>query len=115
MRAPQGPRRSRPIRRRPETVRAPRARSFDSRKAPETPVSGALCVPGAPGNAGTPWYRRLMDRITAFGDDALGDLDAVGLVEALHAGTVSAGEVVDAAISRLEAVNPALNGLAYEA
>ncbi|MCV7150876.1 amidase [Mycolicibacterium pyrenivorans] len=56
-----------------------------------------------------------MDRISAFGDDALGDLDAVGVVEALRAGTVPAHEVIDAAIARAEAVNPALNGLAYEA
>jgi amidase len=56
-----------------------------------------------------------MDRISAFGDDALGDLDAVGLVEALRAGSVSAEDLVDAAIARVEAVNPALNGLAYEA
>ena len=60
-----------------------------------------------------------MDRIHAFGEpfsgDALGDLDAVGLVDALRSGTVSAREVVDAAIARLESVNPALNGLAYEA
>ena len=52
---------------------------------------------------------------TAFGDDALGDLDAVGLVEALRAGAVSAPELVEAAIARTEAVNPTLNGLAYEA
>ena len=56
-----------------------------------------------------------MDRIHAFGDDALGDHDAVGLVEALRAGAVSAGELIEAAIARAEKVNPALNGLAYEA
>jgi amidase len=56
-----------------------------------------------------------MTRIHAFGDDALGDLDAVGLVEALRAGTVSAAELVEAAIARTEKVNPELNGLAYEA
>jgi amidase len=56
-----------------------------------------------------------MDRIHSFGDDALGDLDAVGLVDALRAGSVSAPELVEAAIARTEAVNPALNGLAYEA
>ena len=56
-----------------------------------------------------------MTRIHAFGDDALGDLDAVGLVEALRAGIVSAAELIDAAIARTEAVNPALNGLAFEA
>ncbi|WP_123023776.1 amidase [Mycolicibacterium stellerae] len=56
-----------------------------------------------------------MARIDAFGDDALGDHDAVGLVDALRAGDVSAAELVEAAIARTEAVNPALNGLAYEA
>jgi amidase len=56
-----------------------------------------------------------MSRIHAFGDDALGDLDAVGLVEALRARKVSAAELVETAIARTEAVEPALNGLAYEA
>jgi amidase len=56
-----------------------------------------------------------MDRIHAFGDDALGDLDAVGLVERLRAGDVSPAELVEAAIARLEVVNPTLNGLAFEA
>ena len=51
----------------------------------------------------------------AFGDDALGQLDAVGLIEALGAGRVDRAEVVEAAIARAEAVNPALNGLAHEA
>lgn len=56
-----------------------------------------------------------MSRISAFTDDALGDLDAVGIVEALQAGRVSRTEVVEAAIARTEAVDPTLNGLAYEA
>jgi amidase len=56
-----------------------------------------------------------MKRIHAFGDDALGELDAVGLVEALRVGSVSPKELVDAAIARTEAVNPTLNGLAHEA
>lgn len=56
-----------------------------------------------------------MVRIHAFGDDALGDLDAVGLVAALRDGAVSRDELIDAAIARAEAVNPALNGLAYRA
>jgi amidase len=53
-------------------------------------------------------------RIHAFGDDALGTYDAVGLVEALHAGTVSVPEVVEAAIARAERVQPELNGIAHE-
>lgn len=56
-----------------------------------------------------------MTRISAFGDDALGDHDAVGLVDALRDGEVSAAELIEAAIARTEAVNPTLNGLAYEA
>ena len=56
-----------------------------------------------------------MARVMAFNDDALGDLDAVGLVEALASGKVSKPELVEAAIARTERVNPDLNGLAYEA
>lgn len=54
-----------------------------------------------------------MRHVHAFGDDALGDLDAVGLAEAIRSGRVGRAEVVDAAIARTEAVDPALNGLAY--
>lgn len=56
-----------------------------------------------------------MTRTHAFSDDALGDLDAVGLVDALRTGSVSAEELIDAAIIRTEKVNPELNGLAYAA
>ena len=65
--------------------------------------------------AGTRLVPSLDDRVSAFafGDDALGDHDAVGLVDALRAGEVSAAELVEAAIARTEAVNPTLNGLAY--
>ncbi|OIN81219.1 amidase [Mycobacterium malmoense] len=56
-----------------------------------------------------------MRRVHAFGDDALGDLDAVGLADALRAGSVGRADVVEAAIARAEALNPALNALAYEA
>ena len=55
------------------------------------------------------------NRIHAFGDDALAEHDAVGLVEALHAGQVSIPDVVEAAIARAERVQPELNGIAYEA
>lgn len=54
-----------------------------------------------------------MRHVHAFGDDALGDLDAVGLAEAIRSGRVGRAEVVEAAIARTEAVDPALNGLAY--
>ncbi|WP_025736252.1 amidase family protein [Mycobacterium genavense] len=56
-----------------------------------------------------------MRRVHAFGDDALGDLDATALSEAIRAGRVGRTEVVEAAIARTEAVNPILNGLAYKA
>jgi amidase len=56
-----------------------------------------------------------MARVHAFGDDALGELDAVGLADAIRAGSVSRADVVEAAIARTEAVNPAVNGLAYQA
>lgn len=52
--------------------------------------------------------------IHAYRDDALGDGDCVCLVAALRAGQVSAAELVQAAIDRIELVNPVLNGLAYE-
>jgi amidase len=56
-----------------------------------------------------------MRHVHAFGDDALGHLDAVGVSEAIESGRVSRAEVVEAAIARTEAVNAALNGLAYKA
>lgn len=56
-----------------------------------------------------------MRRVHAFGDDALGDLDATGLGEAIRAGWVGRTDAVEAAIARTEAVNPVLNGLAYKA
>jgi amidase len=55
-----------------------------------------------------------MRHVNAFGDDALGDLDAVAMVDAMRTGRVSAEELIDAAIARTEKVNPALNGLAHE-
>jgi amidase len=54
-----------------------------------------------------------MTRVHAFGDDALGELDAVGLVAALHAGTVSTPEVVEAAIARVERLDGALHAVAH--
>ncbi|MAS54780.1 MAG: amidase [Pimelobacter sp.] len=54
-------------------------------------------------------------QVSAVADDALGEHDAVGLVRALHAGAVSVPEVVEAAIARVEAVDPSLNALAFRA
>lgn len=51
----------------------------------------------------------------AFGDDALGEYDAVGLAEAIRSGRVSRAEVVEAAIARTERVQPHLNAMAATA
>ncbi|HTI76525.1 MAG TPA: amidase [Mycobacterium sp.] len=56
-----------------------------------------------------------MGEVHAFGDDALGELDAVALADAIKSGRLTKAEVVEAAIARTEAVNPALNGLACQA
>lgn len=56
-----------------------------------------------------------MTRVHAFGDDVLGDLDAVGLVELIRSGDVAVTDVVEAAIARAERVNPDLNAIAYPA
>ncbi|MBB6627308.1 amidase [Nocardioides sp. KIGAM211] len=54
-----------------------------------------------------------MTRVHAFGDDALGDLDAVGLVEAIQARDVTVTDVVEAAIARVEKVGDPLGAVAY--
>lgn len=56
-----------------------------------------------------------MVRVHAFGDDALGDLDAVALADAIRSGQLAAAEVAEAAIARTEAVNPVLNAVAHAA
>lgn len=56
-----------------------------------------------------------MTRVHAFGDDALGQLDAVGLVEAIQDGKVSIPEAIDTAIARTESVRADLNAVAYVA
>lgn len=53
-------------------------------------------------------------RVHAFGDDALGEYDAVGLVEALHRHEVSVPEVVEASIGRVEKVAGELDPVAIE-
>ncbi len=51
-------------------------------------------------------------RVHAFQPDALADHDAVGLAQALRGRQVSAPEVAEAAMARIEQVNPVLNALA---
>ncbi len=52
----------------------------------------------------------MSSRVHAFVDDALGDLDAVGVADAVSAGDVSTQEVVEAAMARAERVDDRLNG-----
>ena len=49
--------------------------------------------------------------VHAFSDDALGDLDGVGVAARIRSGEVSRSEVVEAAIDRIERVNPYLNAV----
>lgn len=56
-----------------------------------------------------------MTRVHAFSDDALGDFDAVGLVAELAAGRVEGPDLIEAAISRTEAVDDHLNAVAFAA
>jgi amidase len=49
--------------------------------------------------------------VSAFSDDALGDLDAVALADRIKRRELSSEEVVSAAIARAQAVNPTLNAL----
>jgi amidase len=56
-----------------------------------------------------------VSRVHAFGNDALGDLDAVGVVAAIQEGQVSIPEVIEAAIARTERLQPDLNAVAYVA
>jgi amidase len=53
-------------------------------------------------------------RISAFCDDALGTLDAVGVAEKISKGEISASEAVEAAIARARSVNPELNAIVTE-
>lgn len=52
--------------------------------------------------------------VHAFGDDALGEHDAVGLAAEIRAGRLSLPEVVEAAIARTVRLEAALTGLATE-
>lgn len=52
-------------------------------------------------------------RVHAFGDDALGDLDTVGVAAAIASGAISAREATEAAVRRAERVNPVLNAIQH--
>ena len=51
-------------------------------------------------------------RVHAFRDDALGELDATGVAESIAKGEISAAEAVEAAIARIESIDPALHVVA---
>ncbi len=53
-------------------------------------------------------------RVHAFGDDALGEHDAVGLAAEIRAGAVSRRELVEAAIARTQKLDGELHGLACD-
>jgi len=55
-----------------------------------------------------------MARVHAYADDALGDVDAVGLADAIRSGRLSIPEVIDAAIARIEKVDGDLGAVAAE-
>lgn len=57
----------------------------------------------------------MTQRIHAFGDDALGNRDATGLLEALEKREVSARELTEAAIARARRVDPQLGAIVFEA
>ena len=52
--------------------------------------------------------------VHAFGDDALGDLDATGVAEAIRTGAVGRVEVAEAAIDRVRRVDPHLHAVVVE-
>ena len=52
--------------------------------------------------------------ISAFTNDVLGNLDAVGLAEAIARKHISVAEVTEAAIQRAEKVNVDLNAIAVK-
>jgi amidase len=51
--------------------------------------------------------------VHAFGDDALGEHDATALAELIRGGELSPREVTEAAIARVEKMQPLLNGVHY--
>ncbi|MGI8869751.1 MAG: amidase [Mycobacteriales bacterium] len=54
-----------------------------------------------------------MTRVHAFTDDELGELDAVGVSAAIRSGELGGRQVLEAAIARIERLEPALHGLAH--
>lgn len=55
-----------------------------------------------------------MTRIHSFTDDVLSDLDAVGVAQLIASGSASRTEVLDAALSRIDRVEPLVNGIVHD-
>lgn len=55
-----------------------------------------------------------MTRVHAFGDDLLGDLDAVGVAALIASGAASRTEVLEAALARIDLVEPTLHAIAQD-
>ena len=55
----------------------------------------------------------MTETVHTFTDDALGDLDAVGLAAEIRSGRVGRQEVTEAAIARVEKVDPQLNAVQF--
>lgn len=55
-----------------------------------------------------------MTRVHAFTDDALGTSDGTEIARRIAAGEITASEAVEAALARLERVEPTLTAVAYE-
>ncbi len=55
-----------------------------------------------------------MRRVHAFGGDCLGDLDGVGVARAIAAGEFSAVEATQAALARIDRVEPELNAVVVD-
>ncbi|MDB5225910.1 MAG: Amidase [Bacteroidota bacterium] len=54
---------------------------------------------------------KMEKRVSAFSNDAMGNMDATGIAEAIKRKDISVEEVTEAAISRAEKVNGALNAI----
>jgi amidase len=61
-----------------------------------------------------PW-KSIRPQVHAYRDDALGEHDAVALAALVRAGELSSAELIEASIARVEAVDPALHGVQFQA
>jgi peptide/nickel transport system ATP-binding protein len=76
---------------------------------PGAPRRSPACrAPGRPYRPPT-----IADRIDPMTFEDYADLDAVGLAEAIRTGAVTAEEAIEAAIARMDAVNPVINAVVH--